>query len=84
MHQKVILVDDLIAGVGTVNLDNRSFHLNFEVMAFMLQGPALTRVEAMLLTDLDNSDLVDLDEYHRRPLGFRLAVRAARLMAPLQ
>jgi len=84
MHQKVVLVDDLIAGVGTVNLDNRSFHLNFEVMAFMLQGSALTQIEAMLLNDLGNSDLVDLDDYHRRPLGFRLAVRAARLMAPLQ
>jgi len=22
MHQKIILVDDLMAGVGTVNLDN--------------------------------------------------------------
>ena len=84
MHQKVVLVDNLMAGVGTVNLDNRSFHLNFEVMAFMLQGPALTQVEAMLLKDLENSDLVDLDDYHRRPLKFRLAVRAARLMAPLQ
>ncbi|MEL6816559.1 MAG: phospholipase D-like domain-containing protein, partial [Cyanobacteria bacterium J06598_3] len=36
MHQKVILCDDAIAGVGTVNLDNRSFFLNFEVMAFAL------------------------------------------------
>lgn len=29
MHQKVILVDDGLIGVGTVNLDNRSLHLNF-------------------------------------------------------
>ncbi|NEQ42403.1 MAG: cardiolipin synthase [Leptolyngbya sp. SIOISBB] len=84
MHQKIVLVDDLIAGVGTVNLDNRSFHLNFEVMAFVLKGQLLSQVETMLLTDLQNSDLVDLDEYPRRPLKFRLAVRAARLMAPLQ
>ncbi|RZM76655.1 cardiolipin synthase [Leptolyngbya iicbica] len=84
MHQKVVLVDDLLAGVGTTNLDNRSFHLNFEVMAFALQGPLLAEVEAMLLNDFENSDQVDLGEYDRRSLGFRLAVRAARLMAPLQ
>jgi cardiolipin synthase len=84
MHQKVVLVDDTIAGVGTVNLDNRSFHLNFEVMAFALNGPLLTQVEAMLLDDFENSDRVDLGEYDRRSLGFRLVVRAARLMAPLQ
>jgi len=84
MHQKVVLVDDTIAGVGTVNLDNRSFHLNFEVMAFALNGLLLTQVEAMLLDDFEKSDQVDLHEYDRRSLGFRLAVRAARLMAPLQ
>ncbi len=32
MHQKIILVDDLMAGVGTVNLDNRSLYLNFEAI----------------------------------------------------
>ena len=84
MHQKVVLIDDTIAGVGTVNLDNRSFHLNFEVMAFALNGPLLEQVEAMLIDDFEHSDRVDLDEYDRRPFKFRLAVRAARLMAPLQ
>ena len=29
-HQKVLLVDDEVAAVGTVNFDNRSLHLNFE------------------------------------------------------
>jgi cardiolipin synthase len=31
MHQKVMLVDDDYGAVGTANLDNRSFRLNFEV-----------------------------------------------------
>ena len=31
LHEKVILVDDRIAGVGTVNFDNRSFRINFEI-----------------------------------------------------
>lgn len=84
MHQKVMLVDDVIAAVGTVNLDNRSFHLNFEVMAFVTAGQFIQQVETMLKTDLENARLVDYADYHKKSLGFRLAVHIARLMAPLQ
>ena len=31
MHQKVFLIDSSCAAVGTANLDNRSFRLNFEI-----------------------------------------------------
>src|SRR3546814_47357 len=31
LHQKVLLVDDDIVSIGTANLDNRSFRLNFEL-----------------------------------------------------
>lgn len=34
LHQKVMLIDDRLAAVGTANLDNRSFRLNFEITAF--------------------------------------------------
>lgn len=84
MHQKAILVDHILAGVGTVNLDNRSFHLNFEVMAYMASGSGLRDVEQMLLADLEQSYLVDLFSFELRSLWFRLAVRIAQLMAPLQ
>jgi cardiolipin synthase len=84
MHQKVLLVDHQVAGVGTVNLDNRSFLLNFEIMAFLTQGAFLQHVEAMLDADLNSAKPVDLTEYSQRPFWFRLAVRVARLLAPLQ
>jgi cardiolipin synthase len=84
MHQKVILVDDVLAGVGTVNLDNRSFMLNFEVMTFVTKGDFLASVETMLQTDWAESYLVNLSEYSQRPFWFKLAVQTARLLAPLQ
>ncbi len=84
MHQKVILVDDAIAGVGTVNLDNRSFHLNFEVSTFTVDSTFIQQVEAMLQADWEAAVAVDLSEYKRRPFWFRLAVRVARLLAPVQ
>ena len=84
MHQKVQLIDDVLAGVGTVNLDNRSFLLNFEIAAYVTQGDFVLEVEKMLKNDLSNSKLVDLSEYGRRSWQSKLAIRAARLAAPLQ
>jgi cardiolipin synthase A/B len=84
MHQKVILVDDAIAGIGTLNLDNRSFHLNFEVTTFMVQSRIITAVAEMLTTDFEHSRLVNFADYDQRTLPFRAAVKIARLFAPLQ
>ncbi len=46
--QKIILIEDDLAGAGTVNLDNRSFFLNFEVMGFIADLRFVESVEKML------------------------------------
>ncbi|MFR4224069.1 MAG: phospholipase D-like domain-containing protein [Akkermansia sp.] len=43
MHQKVVLMDDDIATVGTANLDNRSLALNFEITAVIHSPPPARR-----------------------------------------
>lgn len=83
MHQKVILIDSELAGVGTVNLDNRSFFLNFEVMGFVTDSEFIADVEAMLINDMTASCEVDLTEYYRKPFWFKVVVRTARLLAPI-
>ena len=83
MHQKILLIDQDMAGVGTVNLDNRSFFLNFEVMGFVADPHFVQSVEKMLQSDLAASVAVDLFEYDRKPLWFKLAVRVSRLLTPL-
>ena len=83
MHQKIILIDQEMAGVGTVNLDNRSFFLNFEIMGFVVDSSFVKRVEEMLLDDMAVSCTIDLSEYDRKPLWFKLAVRVSRLLTPL-
>lgn len=83
MHQKVILIDDAIAGVGTVNLDNRSLQLNFEVMVFVLNQTFVRSVEKMLEDDLELCKMVEPGDYRKRPLWFRLIARIARLFAPI-
>jgi cardiolipin synthase len=83
MHQKVILVDDTVAGVGTVNLDNRSLYLNFEATALVADADFVKQVESMLLTDLDNSDSVRCEHFDNLPWYLRVAARVARLASPL-
>lgn len=83
MHQKVVLIDETIAGVGTVNLDNRSFFLNFEVMSFVTSPRFVEQVERMLLDDLTVSSRVKLSEYTKRSIGFKLMVQVSRLLAPI-
>jgi cardiolipin synthase A/B len=84
MHQKVMLVDNAIAGIGTLNLDNRSFHLNFEITTFVTQKQAVAAVEQMLTTDFSHSEAVNFADYDHHSLPFKVAVKIARLFAPLQ
>ena len=83
MHQKVILVDRDIAGVGTLNLDNRSFFLNFEVMTFSIDSHFIQSVATMLQDDLNVSRTIDLDTYQKKPFWFKLAAKVSRLLAPI-
>src|SRR3546814_6587158 len=51
LHQKVLLVADDIVSIGTANLDNRSFRLNFELSIVVADRPFSAAVEAMLRED---------------------------------
>ena len=83
LHQKAVLVDDQIAGIGSVNLDQRAFHLNFEVMAFSADPEFIRTTEEMLAKDMESCVPGTGDDYHNGSFFFRLSVRIARLFSPL-
>ena len=83
LHQKVTLIDDQAVTIGTANFDNRSFRLNFEVTAVIVDLEIAADVEQMLEADFARSRLMTAGEYDSKPFWFRLAVRAARLAAPI-
>ncbi len=83
MHQKVLLTDSSCAAVGTANLDNRSFRLNFEITLLNYDASFVKEIEAMLSTDFARSRPVTLEDYTGKSFFFKLAVRSARLLAPI-
>ena len=83
LHEKAMLIDDDVASVGTANFDNRSFRLNFEVTAVVVDAEFATKVERMFQDDFERSRLMEDGEYDAKPWYFRLGVRTARLLAPI-
>lgn len=83
MHTKAYLVDDRAAGVGTVNLDNRSFRLNFEITALLMDRAAVSRVDAMFREDFRHARLLEAEELAARSFWARAASRGALLLAPV-
>jgi len=82
MHQKVVLVDDAIASVGTTNLDNRSCRLNFEETAVFFDAGAAAQVARMLEADFARSFRLKKRLAERRFFE-RNAAPVARLFSPL-
>ncbi len=83
LHQKVLLIDDHLAAVGTANADNRSFRLNFEITMLAADRGFAGQVESMLKEDFSRCREVDRSDYDRRSLLFKLGVKASRLLSPI-
>jgi cardiolipin synthase A/B len=82
LHAKTIVVDELFCAVGTANMDNRSFRLNFEVSAVMY-GPVISNQLAEVFErDLTQAREVGAADLKRRSFFFRLLEAVARLMSP--
>ncbi|MGB5280754.1 MAG: phospholipase D-like domain-containing protein, partial [Arenicellales bacterium] len=84
LHQKAMLIDDLVATVGTANFDNRSFRLNFEITAAIVDETFVKEIEAMLEEDFAHSYEMSMEDVNQRSFWFKLGVRLARLTSPIQ
>lgn len=84
MHQKVTLVDDDMAVVGSINVDYRSFHLNFELAILVVDPAFAAQVSEMLEADFAKCRRVDYEEFRKASVWFRALVRTARLFSTVQ
>lgn len=83
LHQKVLLVDEDFAAVGTANFDNRSFRLNFEITLAVSDPAFNAKIAGMLEKDFAESVVVGCDDYASRPWHIKAGAQAARLLAPI-
>jgi cardiolipin synthase len=83
LHEKVMLVDNELSTVGTPNFDNRSFRLNFEVTAVIVDDRFASEMEAMFEADFAHAETIDADSLSEKPLWWRIGVQLSRLAAPV-
>lgn len=80
-HAKTLVVDQFYGMVGSANFDNRSFRLNFEVAAVVLDADFNQALARMFSDDLSHCQLVAADRHV--PPHQRLFEAVARLASPL-
>lgn len=83
LHSKMIIIDDEMASVGSGNFDNRSFDQNFEVNTLIFDKSIAITLREDFDRDCSNADKLDLDEFRKRPLIYKLLEGMARIFSPL-
>lgn len=83
IHSKTISIDGTLAFVGTVNMDTRSFFLNFEITSVVYEGAFCRSLEESFEKDKDNSRLITIEYWQSRSVIHRGFDSVCRLVAPL-
>lgn len=83
LHAKVLVVDGMFATVGSANVDQRSFRLNFEVNALVYAREVAGELTDVFDQDLTVSREITVDERARRTFREKLAEASARMLSPL-
>lgn len=83
VHAKTLVCDRNIAVVGTVNLDNRSFDLNFEIHAVVFDETTAVALAQQFEADLKDAKLLTKQVWKNRPRYKKLAQKVLHLFSPL-
>lgn len=83
MHSKTMVIDEAISTVGSTNFDQRSFSLNAEVNAFILDVGIAQQLKLHFEEDLKDCYKLQLEELKNRPWYLKVACSISRLIAPI-
>ncbi|MFB9862982.1 cardiolipin synthase [Rufibacter immobilis] len=83
IHSKTLVIDGSVSMVGTANMDNRSFELNFEVNAVVYDTALSQQLREIFYQDLRHADKIDLEVWRNRPRLKQFFEKLARLLSPL-
>jgi cardiolipin synthase len=68
LHAKVVVVDDRVTSIGSINFDPRSFSLNAECAAVILDGTIAADAMRVFRADLEQSRRVTMEDVNDRGL----------------
>ncbi|MCU1339995.1 MAG: phospholipase D/Transphosphatidylase [Bryobacterales bacterium] len=80
LHQKIVIVDDAWASVGTANFDNRSLALNEETSLCFHDRALVNRLHDIFIADLERCRKVRLADWKRRGFWQRAGEQFASLI----
>lgn len=83
IHAKTVNIDEKLVFVGTVNLDTRSFYINYEIAAVVADERLAKEMGISFGDDRSNSRLLTHEIWAARPRWKRGLDSACRLLAPL-
>lgn len=83
VHAKVWVSDDSKAVVGTINLDYRSLYHHFECAVYMYKTDCIGRIEEDFTATLEKCRQVTPQSMKKEKLFYKVAGRAAKIIAPL-
>jgi cardiolipin synthase len=83
LHSKIVLIDDELALFGTVNLDMRSFWLNFELTVAIYDSKTVGELHSLVDSYHKKCTVLNLARWHKRPLHIRILQQLAYLTSPL-
>jgi len=83
IHSKTMVSDQQLSVIGTANMDNRSFELNFEVNAVIYDNHTAEEMTRIFYQDLKESKKINAGEWEKRPLYKQLPEKLGRLLSPL-
>ncbi|HEY5523293.1 MAG TPA: cardiolipin synthase [Desulfuromonadaceae bacterium] len=79
LHAKVMLIDAERTVIGSANLDQRSFHRNYEINCLVDNVKFGGQIRELLLEEIDGSRPVELDVHERRGFLIRIMERIVSL-----
>ncbi|MCG8449947.1 MAG: cardiolipin synthase [Pirellulales bacterium] len=83
LHTKSVTIDGEISLFGSLNLDPRSFRLNFEISMAVYDREFTRRLRILQQSYIDHAELMNLELRNTRPVRQRIAENCARLFGPL-
>jgi cardiolipin synthase len=83
IHAKSLIVDDVMALVGTANFDERSLHLNYETNLAVYDEALIAQLRQAVRQEIRHSRKLDLREWQARSLRLRLLENFCHLLTPV-